>query len=87
VADRSRLAIVTAVLRRPREKNVRAISNRIVAYGDPTPELRKLEDFVADFIGTRRKKRKGRRSKKLTGRQKRIDRRKKWRKRLANLKK
>ena len=68
-ADRSRLGIVTAVLRRPREKNVQAIAKRIVAYGDPALALRRLEDFVADFIGTRRKKRKKRRPIKLPNRQ------------------
>jgi hypothetical protein len=86
-ADRSRLGIVTAVLRRPREKNVRAIANRIVAYGDPALDLRRLEDFVADFIGTRRKKRKKRRPIKLTDRQKLREKRKKRLKRLIRFKK
>jgi hypothetical protein len=87
MADRSRLGIVTAVLRRPREKNVRAIANRIAAYGDPAFELRRLEDFVADFIGTRRKKRKKPRPIKLTDRQKLRDKRKKRLKRLMHRKK
>ena len=86
-ADRSRLGIVTAVLRRPRERNVLAIANRIVAYGDPALVLRKLDDFVADFIGTRRKKRKKRRPIKLTDRQKLREKRKKRLKRLIHFKK
>ena len=81
------MGIVTAVLRRPRERNVLAIANRIVAYGDPALVLRKLDDFVADFIGTRRKKRKKRRPIKLTDRQKLREKRKKRLKRLIHFKK